>query len=147
MADQAATLLDALPDLTGRSVLVVGCGDGRFPRLFRGKGARRVVGVDADQVLIAAAQREEERDPAGISYEVHSLARLPVMGSFDIVTALIRSTEQLDDTVDKLAASLGPEGVIAIMAPEAALVEEALQHNGFQDIERYRDIYRARKAA
>jgi 2-polyprenyl-3-methyl-5-hydroxy-6-metoxy-1,4-benzoquinol methylase len=146
MADQTATLLEALPELAGKSVLVVGCGDGRYPRLFRGKGARRVVGVDADQVLIAVAQREEERNPIGISYEVHSLARLPVMGSFNIVTAFIRSTEQWDDTVDRLAASLGPDGVIAIATPKTSEVEEALQHNGFQDIERHTDIYSARKA-
>lgn len=146
MADQTATLLSALPELAGKSILVVGCGDGRYPRLFRGKGARRVVGVDADQVLIAVAQREEERDPVGISYEVHSLARLPVMGSFDLVTAFIRSTEQWDDTVDRLAANLGPDGVVAVVAPEGDLAEEALQHNGFQDIERHTNIYRARKA-
>lgn len=147
MADLTATLLSALPELAGKSILVVGCGDGRYPRLFRGKGARRVVGVDADQVLIAVAQREEERNPLGISYEAHSLARLPVMGSFDIVTAFIRSTEQWDDTVDRLGASLGPDGTIAVVAPEGASVKEALQHNGFQDIERHADIYSARKAA
>lgn len=150
MADQAATLLDALPDLAGRSVLVVGCGDGRYPRLFRGEGARRVVGVDADQALIAVAQREEERNPVGISYEVHSLARLPIMGSFDIVTAFIDSsapTEQWVATVDRLAASLGPDGVIAIIAPESDSVEEALGNNGFQDIERHKNVFRARKGA
>ncbi|WP_410654490.1 class I SAM-dependent methyltransferase [Amycolatopsis sp. lyj-112] len=147
MADQATTLLDALPDLTGRSVLVVGCGDGRFPRLFRGKGARRVVGVDADQVLIAVAQREEERNPIGISYEVHQPSRLPVMGTFDIVMAF------LDDPgpLGRIAASLATGGLLVVVATNGLTLEEALRDSGFQDIVLHRhergDIHSARKAS
>ncbi|OXM44381.1 class I SAM-dependent methyltransferase [Amycolatopsis alba] len=147
MADQAGALLEALPDLAGRAVLVVGCGDGRFPRLFRGNGARRVVGVDADQALIAVAQREEERDPAGISYEVHQLARLPVMGTFDIVTAFLDSPGPLG----RVAASLAPGGLLVIVAPTGISLEESLRDNGFQDIVRHRhesgDVHSARKAS
>ncbi|EME62914.1 class I SAM-dependent methyltransferase [Amycolatopsis decaplanina] len=130
MADQAATLLEALPDLAGRAVLVVGCGDGRYPRLLRGQGARRVVGVDADQALIAAAQREEERDPVGISYEVHQLARLPVMGAFDIVLAFLDSP----DPLNRVAASLVTGGLLVAVATNGIGLEEALRDNGFQDI-------------
>jgi len=147
MADQAAALLEALPDLAGRSVLVVGCGDGRYPRLFRGKGARRVVGVDADQALIAVAQREEERDPVGISYEVHQLARLPVMGAFDVVVAFLASPGHLD----RVAASLVTGGLLVVVATNGAGLEEALRDNGFQDIVVRRheggDIHGARKAS
>ncbi|QXV58604.1 class I SAM-dependent methyltransferase [Amycolatopsis sp. TNS106] len=145
MADQAATLLEALPDLAGRSVLVVGCGDGRYPRLLRGKGARRVVGVDADQTLIAAAQREEERDPVGISYEVHQFARLPVMGAFDIVLAFLDSS----DPLGRVAASLVTGGLLVAVATNGIGLEEALRDNGFQDIVLRRhesgDVHSARK--
>ncbi|OXM45255.1 ToxA protein [Amycolatopsis thailandensis] len=147
MADQAATLLEALPDLAGRSVLVVGCGDGRFPRLFRGGGARRVVGVDAAQTLIAVAQREEERDPVGISYEVHQLARLPVMGAFDVVVAFLDSPGHLD----RVAASLVAGGQLVVVATNGLTLEEALRDNGFQDIVLHRhesgDVHSARKAS
>ncbi|MFD5095349.1 class I SAM-dependent methyltransferase [Amycolatopsis thailandensis] len=147
MADQAAALLEALPDLTGRSVLVVGCGDGRYPRLLRGKGARRVAGVDADQALIAVAQREEERDPIGISYEVHQLARLPVMGAFDVVVALLDSPGPLD----RVAASLTTGGLLVVVATNGLDLEEALRAKGFRDIVRYRhesgDVHSARKTS
>ncbi|RSM60915.1 ToxA protein [Amycolatopsis sp. WAC 01376] len=147
MADQAATLLEALPDLAGRSVLVVGCGDGRYPRLFREKGARRVVGVDADQTLIAAAQREEERDPVGISYEVHQLARLPVMGAFDIVLAFLDSSGPLG----RIAASLVTGGLLVAVATNGLTLEEGLRDNGFQDIVLHRhesgDVHSARKVS
>ncbi len=143
MADRTATLLNALPELAGRSVLVVGCGDGRYPRLFRGQGARRVVGVDEDQVLIAVAQREEERDPVGISYEVHPLSRMPVMGSFDIVTAFVDTSDHLG----RIAASLVPGGLLVLVAPPAVSLEEGLQDKGFQDIEQRDDIWTARKGS
>ncbi len=146
MADLATTLLEALPDLAGRSVLVVGCGDGRYPRLFRGKGARRVVGVDADQVLIAVAQREEERDPIGISYEVHQVARLPMMGIFDIVTAFLDTPDHLG----RIAASLAPGGLLVVVATNGLTMEEGLRDDGFQDLVLHRaahgDVYGARKA-
>jgi len=145
MADQAATLLEALPDLAGRAVLVVGCGDGRYPRLLREKGARRVVGVDADQVLIAAAQREEERDPVGISYEVHQLARLPVMGAFDVVLAFLDSPAHLG----RVSASLVTGGLLVVVATNGLNLEEGLRDNGFQDLVLRRhesgDVHSARK--
>ncbi|MBE1578653.1 class I SAM-dependent methyltransferase [Amycolatopsis roodepoortensis] len=145
MADQAATLLEALPDLAGRSVLVVGCGDGRYPRLLRQEGARRVVGVDADQTLIAVAQREEERDPVGVSYEVHQLARLPVMGVFDIVLAFLESPEPLG----RVAVSLVTGGLLVVVATNGLNLEEGLRDNGFQDIVLRRhesgDVHSARK--
>ncbi|MGY6654594.1 class I SAM-dependent methyltransferase [Amycolatopsis sp. TRM77291] len=145
MADQAATLLEALPDLAGRSVLVVGCGDGRYPRLLRGEGARRVVGVDEDQTLIAVAQREEERDPVGVSYEVHQLARLPVMGNFDIVLAFLDSPAHLG----RVAASLMTGGLLVAVATNGLNLEEGLRDSGFQDLVLRRhesgDVHTARK--
>ncbi|MFK0251022.1 class I SAM-dependent methyltransferase [Amycolatopsis azurea] len=147
MADQAAALLEALPDLAGRSVLVVGCGDGRYPRMIRGKGARRVVGVDADNTLIAVAQREEERDPIGISYEVHRLARLPVMGAFDVVMAFLDSPEHLG----RVAASLVTGGLLVVVATNGLSLEEALRDNNFRDVVLHRhesgDLHSARKTS
>ncbi len=54
---EQATLLAALPDLAGRSVLDVGTGTGFYPRTFKRLGAGRVVGVDgpiSDGVSAAA---------------------------------------------------------------------------------------------
>jgi len=143
--DTTAELLSALPALAGGSVLVVGCGDGRYPRLFRRGGARRVMGVDADQALIAVAQREEERDPVGISYEVHVPARLPVMGSFEIVVALLDTTEDFDAMVTRLSANLVPGGVLTVRAPGDLPLVRALRDAGFHDIEEHAAFHSARK--
>jgi SAM-dependent methyltransferase len=119
---ETTTLVSALPELAGKSVLDVGCGAGYYPRLFRSAGARRVAGVDAAQEMIAHAQRREERDPIGISYEVHDAAKLPVMGAFDVVTAVwllgyAPGVDALDAMVARLAANLVPGGELVVLFP------------------------------
>src|SRR5690348_7989289 len=85
---ERATFLSALPPLTGKSVLDVACGTGFYPRQFMSLGASRVVGVDSSQEMVAYAQHVEKRDQQGITYEQHDAAALPVLGSFDVVTAV-----------------------------------------------------------
>jgi SAM-dependent methyltransferase len=119
---ETATVVSALPDLAGKSVLDVGAGAGYYPRLFRRKGAARVVGVDASREMIAHAQLLEERDPLGISYEVHDAARLPVLGRFDVVTAIwllgyAPGIEALDTMIGGLAANLAPGGDLVTLFP------------------------------
>ncbi|MEC3974004.1 class I SAM-dependent methyltransferase [Amycolatopsis sp. H20-H5] len=119
---ETTTLVSALPDLNGKSVLDVGCGAGYYPRLFRSAGARRVAGVDAAQEMIAHAQRVEERDPIGISYELYDAAELPVMGAFDVVTAIwllgyAPGADALDAMVTRLAANLVPGGELVVLFP------------------------------
>ncbi|HEV7979989.1 class I SAM-dependent methyltransferase [Amycolatopsis sp.] len=79
--------------------------------LFRNAGARRVAGVDSSSEMVAYAQRVEERDPLGISYELYDAVRLPRMGSFDVVTAVwllgyAAGETALDEMLAGLAANL-----------------------------------------
>lgn len=117
---ETATVMAAAGPVAGRWVLVVGAGTGFYPRQFRAAGASRVVGVDGDRSLIAYAQRHEERDPVGISCEVHSPLKLPVIGDFDVVTAL-GVGGPLDVVVARLAANVRPGGllVFAHLTPAA----------------------------
>ncbi|MEV4601429.1 class I SAM-dependent methyltransferase [Amycolatopsis sp. NPDC049253] len=117
---ETSTVMAAAGPLAGRWVLVVGAGTGFYPRLFRAAGASRVVGVDADRSLIAYAQRQEERDPLGISCEVHSPLKLPVIGDFDVVVAF-GVAGPLDVVVAGLAANVRPGGllVFAHLTPAA----------------------------
>ncbi|MEV0074033.1 class I SAM-dependent methyltransferase [Amycolatopsis sp. NPDC050768] len=114
-ADRAETdaVLTAAGPPAGRWVLVVGSGTGVHARLFRSAGASRVVGVDADRSLIAQAQRQEERDPLGISYEVHEPLKLPVIGDFDVVVAF-GVTGPLDALLARLAANLTSGGLLVL---------------------------------
>lgn len=61
-------LFDLVGDLTGKSVLDLGCGEGFHTRLLRQKGADRVVGVDLFAGMIDLARKQEEHHPLGIEY-------------------------------------------------------------------------------
>ncbi|SDZ08230.1 Methyltransferase domain-containing protein [Amycolatopsis xylanica] len=134
------SILTALPGLSGKSVLVVGCGDGHYPRLFRRAGASRVMGVDGSQELIAIAQRAEERDPLGISYEVHATARLPRMGVFDFVTvAWPAGSSDIDAIVARLSPNLKPGARLVILSPLPEL-EAAFARAGYRVLESDQDL-------
>ncbi|WP_326569663.1 class I SAM-dependent methyltransferase [Amycolatopsis rhabdoformis] len=127
---EADAVLTAAGPPAGRWVLVVGGGAGFPARLFRSAGAARVVGVDADRALIASAQRQEERDPLGISYEVHEPARLPVIGDFDVVVAFGVAAEALPH----LAANVRPGGLL-VLSRTSGSWESALADAGFASVE------------
>jgi SAM-dependent methyltransferase len=123
---ERGTLLAALPDLTGRSVLDVGTGTGFYPRLFKRRGAARVTGVDASTEMIAYARLVEEREPLGISYEVHEAATLPALGEFDVVTAVwllgyAQGEAALDAMLARLVANVAAGGALVALVPNPDL--------------------------
>lgn len=79
-------LFSLLPDLSGKTVLDLGCGFGEHCKAFVSRGAERVVGIDISEKMLAAARRENS-DPA-IEYmqmPIEDLDRLD--GSFDVVVS------------------------------------------------------------
>jgi hypothetical protein len=62
------TTFRLLPDLTGRSVVDLACGEGIYTRKLMKRGARRVVGVDISAEMIALARRAEAEVPIGVEY-------------------------------------------------------------------------------
>lgn len=54
------TLRAMLPDLTGRSVLDLGCGFGWFCRRAAITGAARVVGIDLSERMLTSARAEHD---------------------------------------------------------------------------------------
>jgi toxoflavin synthase len=132
---ERATLLSALPDLRGRSVLDIGCGTGFYPRLFRNLGAARVVGVDASREMISHAQSIEERDPLGISYEMHDAASLPVVDEFDLVTAVwllghAEGEAALDAILTRIRPNVAPSGVFVALYPNPDVDWDVLAEYG-----------------
>ena len=73
-------------DLSGKTVLDVGCGEGYNTRLLARSGAR-MTGVDISQRMIELARQEEQREPLGIRYEVASFSDL---GIFNLYSALFK---------------------------------------------------------
>ncbi len=119
---ERATLLSAVGDLRGRAVLDVACGTGFYPRLFHDLGATRVVGVDSAGEMISYARHVEEREPRGITYAQHDATSLPVLGEFDVVTAVwllgyADDEPALDVMTGNLAANLAPGGRLVVVVP------------------------------
>ncbi|MGK3964186.1 class I SAM-dependent methyltransferase [Sorangium sp. So ce118] len=85
---ESYTLFELLGPVEGKSILDVACGDGYYARLFRQRGAARVVGVDISEQVIKTARGRDEGAEIGVEYRVHDAADLPVLGSFDRVTAV-----------------------------------------------------------
>lgn len=74
-------------DLVGKSILDLGCGEGFYTRIFKQKGAARVVGIDLSTKMIELATQEEVKKPLGIEYQVGNALELGEIGQFDLVVA------------------------------------------------------------
>nr|VFK34446.1 MAG: Ubiquinone/menaquinone biosynthesis C-methylase UbiE [Candidatus Kentron sp. MB]VFK76757.1 MAG: Ubiquinone/menaquinone biosynthesis C-methylase UbiE [Candidatus Kentron sp. MB] len=81
------TYFHALGDLSGESILDLACGEGRFTRKLKQKGAKRVIGVDISKEMIELAMEKERMKPLGIEYRVRDVLELGQIGKFNIVTA------------------------------------------------------------
>jgi SAM-dependent methyltransferase len=71
-------------DASGKTVLDIGCGTGRFCRLWGSRGARLVIGMDFSQEMIGIA-----RDKCGPNFLLGDAFNIPFKsGSFDIVSCI-----------------------------------------------------------
>lgn len=114
------TVCSALPDLTGKRVLDIGCGTGYYARLFARLGARTVVGVDVVPEMVELAREIESSAPLGITYEVHDLAELPVLGEFDVVAPVwalpyAKDTDEYAVMARNCASNLAPGGTLVAL--------------------------------
>jgi toxoflavin synthase len=76
------SVLRLLGELSGASVLDIGCGTGLYSRLLRRQGAARVVGFDVSEGMLEHARRLEAAEPLGITYTATPPPPEPV---FDLV--------------------------------------------------------------
>ncbi|WP_437640088.1 class I SAM-dependent methyltransferase [Sorangium sp. So ce854] len=116
------SLLEVLGPVEGLSVLDVACGDGYYTRLFRERGAARVVGVDVSEQMIRAARARDEGPDPGIEYRVHDAAAMPVLGSFDRITAVYLlnyagARAQMVRMCEGMFANLAPGGRLVAVLP------------------------------
>jgi SAM-dependent methyltransferase len=106
-APESPSLRALLPDLNERSVLDLGCGFGWFCRWVREYGARRVVGSDLSEKMLARA-RDETRD-AAITYERADLESYrPPEAAFDLIYSSLafHYIENLAGLFDRIYAAL-----------------------------------------
>ena len=77
--------LDALlPDVTGKTVLDLGCGDGKHCADFIVRGAKTVVGIDISEKMLQIAQTQNAND--AIRYIKMSMTDIAELGeTFDLI--------------------------------------------------------------
>jgi toxoflavin synthase len=119
---EVPSLLQALGAIEGRAALDLACGDGLYTRLLRQRGARRVMGVDISPEMIRIAERIEAEQRLGIEYLACDVAEMPVLDSFDVVTAVFllhyaTSSTHLQGMLSRIHANLGEGGrLLTILA-------------------------------
>lgn len=67
--------LDFAPDVRGKRVIDLGCGEGTNTRAFAKRGGL-MTGVDLSEAMIEQARLQEEKEPLGIAYHVGSYGDL-----------------------------------------------------------------------
>lgn len=77
-------------DVTGKTVLDIGCGSGRYAVDFASRGAARVLGVDLSDEMIALARAEAERHGVldRCEFRVGDIFETRLAETFDIVLAM-----------------------------------------------------------
>jgi ubiquinone/menaquinone biosynthesis C-methylase UbiE len=110
-AVERAALVDAVGPLTGRTLLDVGCGTGRFAAALVDAGAQ-VTGVDRNAGMLAVAAGRV--DAPLLRADAH---RLPFAdGCFDVVVAvtLLEFADRPQEIVDELVRVARPDGRVAV---------------------------------
>ncbi|MGF1427027.1 class I SAM-dependent methyltransferase [Kitasatospora sp. LaBMicrA B282] len=116
------TLLREVGRVPGAAALDVACGFGFNTRLLAGLGAYPVVGVDISPEMVRLAREHEEHQPLGLSYRVADAANLPVIGAFDLATAVYlfnyaATGDALRAMFARIHANLKPGGRLVALVP------------------------------
>ena len=85
---ESYTFFRMVGELTGQRVLDLACGFGFYTRQLKQRGATQVVGVDISPEMVRLARAKEQEDPTGVEYRVGDATHLPLLGPFDLVTAV-----------------------------------------------------------
>ena len=111
------TTFKLLPDLTGKSVVDLACGEGIYTRKLMQRGATRVIGVDISAEMIALARRHEAVEPIGVEYVQTDVATVDLDARFDVVFCsylfnYARSRAELRALVESVARLIRPGGLL-----------------------------------
>lgn len=81
-------VFDACGDLTDRSVLDIGCGEGYCARELKRRGAGDFLGIDLSSEMIAAAKAQDQEDQFGIDYRACNVLEFVPERQFDLCVAV-----------------------------------------------------------
>lgn len=96
-----------LGDVKGLEILDAACGYGLYTNSAKQKGAKRALGFDYSEEMLAIAKEIERAHPTGAEYIFGDARNLGLLGKFDLVTAvfLFHYAEGRQDLV-KMAKSI-----------------------------------------
>ena len=106
-------LFSMMPDLTGKSVLDLGCGFGEHCKRFISEGATKVVGIDISEKMLEIAKKENSSDKITyINMPMEDIGQLP--GKFDIVISSLafHYVEDFSGVVKNIHRLLSTDGVL-----------------------------------
>jgi SAM-dependent methyltransferase len=111
------SMFSLLPNLAGRSVVDLACGEGIYSRKLMRAGADRVVGVDISAEMIALAEQAEAAEALGVRYVVADVAMVAFHEPFDIALCsylfnYARSREELRRLVENVYRLIRPGGLV-----------------------------------
>jgi SAM-dependent methyltransferase len=123
-ADTHSLLLE-IGDVAGTAALDLACGAGYNTRLLAERGAKPVLGVDISEEMVRLARGHERQNPLGVDYVVHDVAEMPVLGEFDLATAVYlfnyaASRAVLTAMCSAILANLSPAGRLVAIVPNRA---------------------------
>jgi SAM-dependent methyltransferase len=104
---------ELLPDLVGKRVVDVGCGDGWLCRIARERGAREVQGIDPSSRMLQRA-RELTSDPC-VTYTRGFVEDAEMTaGAADVVTSVLalHYVEEIASVLARMASWLAPAGTL-----------------------------------
>lgn len=85
---EAPSFFAALGDISGLSVLDLGCGAGLYTRRLQQRGAARLVGLDISPRMLDYARAREAEKHLGIEYVLDDARHAGSHGTFDVVTGV-----------------------------------------------------------
>lgn len=112
---EAYTIFSLLPEIKGKIVLDLACGEGIYARSAKCKGAKKVVGVDSSIAMLNLAKQKNRG--LDIEYLYSDIRELPFLGEFDIVLAnyifnYAQNKQQLTQFCEKSYQHLKPGGLL-----------------------------------
>ena len=119
-------VLEALGEVTGLSILDIGCGEGYMARKLASAGASRISGIDLSTGMVDAARAQNTLDQYPIDYEVQDLRHWSVPhDAYDRVIAVFlfnyMTVEHSTEILAKCAKALKPGGELVLTLPHPSL--------------------------
>jgi 2-polyprenyl-3-methyl-5-hydroxy-6-metoxy-1,4-benzoquinol methylase len=120
---------DRAGDVTGKSVLDIGCGSGIYSVDFARRGAKRVVGVDFSSNMLEMARAEAKKEKVGdvCEFRQENFLEAKVDEKFDVVFAM-GVFDYLPDPIPFLKKMVSvSRGRVIVSIPGHSIVRERLR--------------------